>query len=124
MLKRRLERTAHLFSFIGQGEGLWNGVWSAMASTVEAPLNLVGAGEALGISASTVLRRIQSGDLEAEKDGGRWVIYPEAIQQYRQRRRFQPQNGYARSLRRGGNTTAELSDEERAILEKHHIACN
>lgn len=95
-----------------------------MENRMRAPLNLVGAGEALGISASTVLRRIQSGDLEAEKDGGRWVIYPEAIQQYRQRRRFQPQNGYARSLRRGGNTTAELSDEERAVLEKYHIACN
>ena len=49
--------------------------------------NLREAGKELGISASTVLRRIKDGQLKTELNGGRrWVIYANELEIYRRKR--------------------------------------
>lgn len=88
------------------------------------PLNLSETAELLGIAASTVRERILAGDLEAEKDGSRWIVYPDVLQKYREQRKYRPANGS--SARAGGNgqRVPSLTDEEKAILERNGIGLN
>ncbi len=92
-----------------------------MRDSAKRTFNLTEAGEELGLSASTVRQRILDGQLEAERDGGRWVIYPEAVADYRERRRYRPAGGggVIRKLRRP--PVCDLTAEERAILEEAGI---
>ena len=82
------------------------------------PMNLRQAAELLGVAPSTVLARILAGELDAEKDGRRWVIYPEAIERYREARRYcvRRKNG-ARTIARHPDA-APLTEQERRTLEK------
>ena len=80
-------------------------------------MNLTEAAVELGLAPSTVRGRILGGDLAAEKDGGRWVIYNEQIEYYRRERQYQPENGCRKRRRTPSNRTAELTDAEKNVLE-------
>ena len=86
------------------------------------PLNLTEAAEALGLSISTTRRRILNGQLEAEKDGRRWVIYPAAIAAYRKRR----QRGGSESYGSTQNTSEvqAVSEADARVLDRHGIRVN
>ena len=93
-----------------------------MRSSSGGPSNLRETGKALGLSPSTVLRRIHNGDLEAERDGSRWVIYPAAIMAYRKARRFESFNGHEGILKMNGTTISPLTEQEKAVLEECSIS--
>ncbi len=90
-----------------------------MSDTSRRTYNLTQAGHELGLVASTVRQRILDGQLEAEKDGGRWVIYAEAIEHYRELRR--QQNGVNSSMPIAATRparAADLTPEDQAILRE------
>ncbi len=93
-----------------------------MSRTSRRTYNLTQAGHELGLAASTVRQRILDGQLAAEKDGGRWVIYAEAVEEYRTSRRQQNPTGSAmpavptRSVR-----VADLTPEDEAFLRECNI---
>lgn len=98
--------------------------WKRVArypTPMDGPVNLTEAGEHLGLAPSTVRSRILAGELDAEKDGGRWVIYPEALSQYREGRKFvvdkiaHPSEGDQKV------DAPPLTEAEKAVLEEAGI---
>ena len=81
-------------------------------------MNLTEAAAELGLAPSTVRQRILAGDLAAEKDGGRWVIYSEQIEHYRRKRQYQPEKGCQKYRRTPNKRTAELTEAEKKVLEE------
>ena len=82
------------------------------------PLNLREAGQELGLAPSTVRERILAGHLEAERDGRRWVIYPDEIKQYRERRRYGARSGCQNISAAKSRSVAALTDDEKDILDR------
>ena len=93
----------------------------AMGNTSLKPMNLTEAAHELGLAPSTVRERILAGDLEAEKDGGRWIIYPNAVKQYRERRRYRPNGKEYKPPADPPPKVTKLTEEERAILQESGI---
>ena len=90
-----------------------------MSETSRRTYNLTQAGNALGLAPSTVRQRILDGRLEAEKDGGRWIIYADVIEHYRLSRR--QQNGASSSVRIAATRparAADLTPEDEEILRE------
>ena len=88
------------------------------------PMNLCEAAELLGIAPSTVRKRIFAGQLQAEKDGSRWIIYPDVLEKYRERRRYRPTNSSNHGVGGNGQRVGGLTAEEKAILERNGIRLN
>ena len=81
-------------------------------------MNLTEAATELGLAPSTVRERILAGDLAAERDGGRWIIYCEQIEHYRQRRQYQPEDGRRKCHGMSNKKTAQLTEAEKKVLEE------
>jgi len=82
--------------------------------------NLRAAADVLGVSTATVWRRVTTGELEAEKERGRWIIYEDAVRDYRQRRRYR-RDGARNGERERTHKADDLADDEREILTKFGI---
>ena len=81
-------------------------------------MNLTEAAYELGLAPSTVRARILAAELEAERDGGRWVIYREEIERYRRSRKYRPQNARCHDGKAGNVAVAELTEQEKLTLEE------
>ena len=92
------------------------------AQAAPVAFTLTSAGRELGLAPSTVLARVRSGELHAERDHGRWVIYLRDIQDYRAHRSFRPSAGQSRGEARSTGV-APLTAEERDTLAKYGIHC-
>ncbi len=90
---------------------------------MDRPMNLTKAAEHLGLAPSTVRARILAGKLEAERDGGRWVIYPDALKRYRAGRKFEVEKVGQESAegRRQTPDPTPLTQTEKAVLEEAGI---
>lgn len=82
------------------------------------PLTLREAAAYLGIAPSTLRDRVISGAVEAEKDGKRWIFYPDVLADYRRARRYTSAHDAGNHRR---NKHGQLTQQEVAILAKYGV---